>query len=92
MVALTYVLLGVVAAGQYQLALNGLLGKYGVLVVTDTVSVTVTDAVPGTVQVVDGITQRPLIQMLDVFIQSVQVAYTVAVQESVQDVMDVHPM
>jgi len=84
--------LAAVATGLFQLECQELLGKSGVLVVTDTVHVHVTDVKTGTVLVVDTTIQELLVQLLDVNTLYVLLVFTVAVLESVQGVADVTPM
>tara|TARA_B100000287_G_scaffold66019_3_gene57586 strand:- start:60 stop:371 length:312 start_codon:yes stop_codon:yes gene_type:complete len=91
MVLLTHVRLAAAVIGKYLLGYKELTSSYGVLVVTDTVHVHVTDVITGSVLVVDSITQKLLELLRVVSILFVQVVYTVVVHENVQDVTDVHP-
>ena len=84
--------LAAVATGLFLQEFRELLGKSGVLEVTDTVRVHVTDVKTGTVLVEDIIIQRLLVQMVDVHILYVLLVFTVVVLESVQGVADVTPM
>ena len=81
--------LAAVATGLFLQEFLELLGKSGVLEVTDTVRVHVTDVKTGTVLVEDIIIQRLLLQMVDVHILYVLLVFTVVVLESVQGVADV---
>ena len=84
--------LAAVATGLFLQEFRELLGKSGVLEVTDTVRVHVTDVKTGTVLVVDTIIQELLVQLLDVNTLYVLLVFTVVVLESVQGVADVTPM
>ena len=84
--------LAAVATGLFLQEFRELLGKSGVLEVTDTVRVHVTDVKTGTVLVEDIIIQRLLVRMVDVHILYVLLVFTVVVLESVQVVADVTPM
>ena len=81
--------LAAVATGLFLQEFLELLGKSGVLEVTDTVRVHVTDVKTGTVLVVDTIIQKLFQLLLDVNIKFVLVEFTDVVLESVQDVADV---
>jgi len=84
--------LAAVATGLFLQEFRELLGKSGVLEVTDTVRVHVTDVKTGTVLVVDTIIQKLFQLILDVNILCVLLVFTDVVQESVQGVADVTPM
>ena len=84
--------LAAVATGLFLQEFLELLGKSGVLEVTDTVRVHVTDVKTGTVLVVDTIIQKLFQLLLDVNIKFVLVEFTDVVLESVQGVADVTPM
>ena len=84
--------LAAVATGLFLQEFLELLGKSGVLEVTDTVRVHVTDVKTGTVLVVDTIIQKLFRLILDVTILYVLLVFTVVVLESVQGVADVTPM
>ena len=81
--------LAAVATGLFLQEFLELLGKSGVLEVTDTVRVHVTDVKTGMVLVVDTIIQKLFQLLLDVNIKFVLVEFTDVVLESVQDVADV---
>ena len=81
--------LAAVATGLFLQEFLELLGKSGVLEVTDTVRVHVTDVKTGTVLVVDTIIQKLFQLVVDVNIKFVLVEFTDVVLESVQDVADV---
>ena len=81
--------LAAVATGLFLQEFLELLGKSGVLEVTDTVHVHVTDVKTGMVLVVDTIIQKLFQLLLDVNIKFVLVEFTDVVLESVQDVADV---
>ena len=81
--------LAAVATGLFLQEFLELLGKSGVLGVTDTVHVHVTDVKTGMVLVVDTIIQKLFQLLLDVNIKFVLVEFTDVVLESVQDVADV---
>ena len=81
--------LAAVATGLFLQEFLELLGKSGVLEVTDTVHVHVTDVKTGMVLVVDTIIQKLSQLLLDVNIKFVLVEFTDVVLESVQDVADV---
>ena len=81
--------LAAVATGLFLQEFLELLGKSGVLEVTDTVRVHVTDVNTGMVLVVDTIIQKLFQLLLDVNIKFVLVEFTDVVLESVQDVADV---
>ena len=81
--------LAAVATGLFLQEFLELLGKSGVLEVTDTVRVHVTDVKTGMVLVVDTIIQKLFQLLLDVHIKFVLVEFTDVVLESVQDVADV---
>ena len=81
--------LAAVATGLFLQEFLELLGKSGVLEVTDTVRVHVTDVKTGMVLVVDTIIQKLFQLLLDVNIKFVRVEFTDVVLESVQDVADV---
>ena len=89
MVILVIVHLAAVATGLFLQEFLELLGKSGVLGVTDTVHVHVTDVKTGMVLVVDTIIQKLFQLLLDVNIKFVLVEFTDVVLESVQDVADV---
>jgi len=84
--------LAAVATGLFLQEFLELLGKSGVLEVTDTVHVHVTDVKTGMVLVVDTIIQKLFQLLAVVHIQSALVVFIVVVQESVQVVADVTPM
>ena len=84
--------LAAVATGLFLQEFLELLGKSGVLEVTDTVRVHVTDVKTGMVLVVDTIIQKLFQLLLDVNIKFVLVEFTDVVLESVQGVADVTPM
>ena len=84
--------LAVVAIGKFLVEFQELHGKSGVLEVTDTVRVHVTDAKTGMVLVVDTTIQKLFRLMLVVNIKFVLVEFTDVVLESVQGVADVTPM
>ena len=84
--------LAAVATGLFLQEFLELLGKSGVLEVTDTVRVHVTDVKTGMVLVVDTIIQKLFQLLLDVNIKFVLVEFTDVVQENVMDVKDVHLM
>jgi len=84
--------LAVAVTGKFLLEFQESLGKSGVLEVTDTVRVHVTDVKTGTVLVVDTIIQKLFRLILDVHILYVLLVFTVVVLESVQGVVDVTPM
>ena len=84
--------LAAVATGLFLQEFLELLGKSGVLKVTDTVHVHVTDATTGTVLVVDTTIQKLFRLLLVVTIPYVLLVFTVVVLESVQGVADVTPM
>ena len=81
--------LAAVATGLFLQEFLELLGKSGVLEVTDTVHVHATDVRTGMVLVVDTIIQKLFQLLLDVNIKFVLVEFTDVVLESVQDVADV---
>ena len=84
--------LAVVAIGKFLVEFQELHGKSGVLEVTDTVHVHVTDVKTGMVLVVDTTILKLLVQLLDVNTLYVLLVFTVVVLESVQGVADVTPM
>ncbi len=84
--------LAAVATGLFLQEFRELLGKSGVLEVTDTVRVHVTDAKTGTVLVVDTTIQKLFQLLVVVNIKFVLVEFTDVVLESVQGVADVTPM
>ena len=84
--------LAAVATGLFLQEFRELLGKSGVLEVTDTVHVHVTDVKTGTVLVVDTIIQELFQPQLVVNTLYVLLVFTVVVLESVQGVADVTPM
>ena len=84
--------LAAVATGLFLQEFRELLGKSGVLEVTDTVRVHVTDVKTGTVLVVDTIIQKLFRPMLVVHTLYVLLVFTDVVLESVQGVADVTPM
>ena len=84
--------LAAVATGLFLQEFLELLGKSGVLEVTDTVRVHVTDVKTGMVLVVDTIIQKLFRLILDVHILYVLLVFTVVVLESVEGVADVTPM
>tara|TARA_B100000405_G_scaffold4590_1_gene3925 strand:+ start:1532 stop:1810 length:279 start_codon:yes stop_codon:yes gene_type:complete len=81
--------LAAVATGLFLQEFRELLGKSGVLEVTDTVRVHVTDVKTGTVLVVDTTIQKLFQLLLDVHIKFVLVEFTDVVLESVKVVADV---
>ena len=84
--------LAAVATGLFLQEFLELLGKSGVLEVTDTVHVHVTDVKTGMVLVVDTIIQKLFQLLLVVTIPYVLLVFTVVVLGSVQGVADVTPM
>ena len=84
--------LAVAVTGKFLLEFQESHGKSGVLEVTDTVRVHVTDVKTGTVLVVDTIIQKLFQLPLVVHILYVLLVFTVVVLESVQGVADVTPM
>tara|TARA_B100001250_G_scaffold295563_1_gene257112 strand:- start:1792 stop:2151 length:360 start_codon:yes stop_codon:yes gene_type:complete len=86
----TLVVQVVVATGLYQQVCRRLRGIFGDLVVMDTAIADATGVKTGMVLVVDGIIQKLLLQLAVVHILYVLLGFIDAVQENVQDVMDVH--
>ena len=84
--------LAAVATGLFLQEFLELLGKSGVLEVTDTVRVHVTDVKTGMVLVVDTIIQKLFRLLLVITIPYVLLVFTVVVLGSVQGVADVTPM
>ena len=84
--------LAAVACGLFLQEFRELLGKSGVLEVTDTVHVHATDVRTGMVLVVDTIIQKLFRLRQDVTTLYVLLVFTDVVLESVQGVADVTPM